>query len=504
MSAEQSPATQAQAATRTEEASSLLDGIINTMPKTVRESEKRSEVEDLLQVFAQQALEGTVQYDKSLMHTFDQAISQIDAMLSKQVAAVMHNEKFQKLEGSWRGVKYMTDNSETCRTLKLKLLHVSKKELGKDLEKATEFDQSQTFKKIYTSEFGQAGGEPFGTLLGDYEFGSHPQDIALLDKMSEVAAAGFCPFIAAAGPQMFGFDSYEELNRPRDLEKIFEGKDYIKWRSFREKEDSRFIVLTMPRVLARLPYGAATKPIDEFGYEEAPSNEKGEHVELSHDKYTWMNCAYALGARLTDAFSKTNWCTTIRGYENGGVVENLPVHVFTSEEGDREVKCPTEVLIPDRRDAELSKLGFLALCNYKNTDFSVFFGGQTTQKPKKYDDPNASANAEISARLPYMLATGRIAHFLKCAGRDKIGSFMEREDLEDWLNRWIKQYVLADEKPKADMKAKYPLAAAQITVTEIPGKPGAYNMVAHLRPWLQLEELNASLRMVASIPKANG
>ncbi len=504
MSAEQSPAAQPQAATRTEEATSLLDGIINTMPKTVRESEKRTEVEELLQVFAQQALQGTVQYDKSLMNTFDQAIAQIDAMLSKQVAAVMHNEKFQKLEGSWRGVKYMTDNSETCRTLKLKLMHVSKKELGKDLEKATEFDQSQVFKKIYTSEFGQAGGEPFGTLLGDYEFGSHPQDIALLDKMAEVAAAGFCPFISAAGPQMFGFDSYEELNRPRDLEKIFEGKDYIKWRAFREKEDSRFVVLTMPRVLARLPFGAATKPIDEFSYEEAPSNEKGEHVELPHDQYTWMNCAYALGARLTDAFSKTNWCTTIRGYENGGTVENLPVHVFTSEEGDREIKCPTEVLIPDRRDAELSKLGFLALCNYKNTDFSVFFGGQTTQKPKKYDDPNASANAEISARLPYMLATGRIAHFLKCAGRDKLGSFMERDDLEDWLNRWIKQYVLADEKPKPDMKAKYPLAAAQITVAEIPGKPGAYNVVAHLRPWLQLEELNASLRMVAAIPKTQG
>jgi type VI secretion system protein ImpC len=325
--------------------------------------------------------------------------------------------------------------------------------------------------------------------------------VALLDKMSEVAAAGFCPFIAAAAPQMFGFDTFEELNRPRDLEKIFQGKDYIKWRSFREKEDSRFVVLTMPRVLARLPYGAATKPIDEFEFEEVASDEQGSHVEVQHDHYTWMNCAYALGARLTDAFSKTNWCTQIRGYENGGVVENLPVHVFTSPEGDREVKCPTEVLIPDRRDAELSKLGFLALCNYKNTDFSVFFGGQTTQKPKKYDDPSASANAEISARLPYMLASGRIAHFLKCAGRDKLGSFMEREDLQDWLNRWIKQYVLSDEKPKPELKAKFPLREAQIQVTEIPGKPGAYNVVAHMRPWLQLEELNASLRMVASIPQ---
>jgi type VI secretion system protein ImpC len=349
------------------------------------------------------------------------------------------------------------------------------------------------------------GGEPYGALVGDYEFSNHPDDIGMLSKMSNVAAAAFCPFLTAASPKLFGFESFTELSKPRDLEKIFLSEDYIKWRSFRDTEDSRFVVLTMPRVLSRLPYGSETKPIDEFNYEEVELDAKSKRAKpVPHDHYAWMNAAFVMASRMTDAFSKTNWCTAIRGAENGGKVEDLPAHIFTSDDGDPDLKCPTEIGITDRRDAELSKLGFLALCHYKNTDYSVFFGGQSTQKPKKYDRPEATANAAISARLPYMMATGRIAHYLKVIARDKIGSFMERQDCEDWLNRWVSNYVCADTKPTAEMKKRYPLAAAKIEVQEIPGKPGAYNAVAWLRPWLQLEELNASLRMVASIPKKAG
>jgi type VI secretion system protein ImpC len=285
------------------------------------------------------------------------------------------------------------------------------------------------------------------------------------------------------------------------LAKIFDSADYIKWRSYRDSEDARFVTLTMPRTLARLPYGAATKPVEEFAYEEVELDKKGQPKSVSHDDYCWMNAAYVLGTRLTDAFAKNGWCTAIRGVENGGKVEGLPVHVFRSDDGDLDVKCPTEVGITDRREKELSDLGFLPLVHFKNTDYSVFFGAQTTQKPKKYDAPNATANAAISARLPYIMATSRIAHYLKVIARDKIGSFMEVTDCQDFLNRWIMQYVCADEKPSAEMKAKYPLAEARIEVQEVPGAPGSYHAVAHLRPWLQMEELTTSLRLVAKIPK---
>jgi type VI secretion system protein ImpC len=319
--------------------------------------------------------------------------------------------------------------------------------------------------------------------------------------MSNVAAASFCPFISAGSPTLFGFDGWDELSRPRDLEKIFDSTEYAKWRGFRDSEDSRFVTLVMPRVLSRLPYGASTRPIEEFPFEEVELDGQGRAKPVSHDDYTWMNAAYVLGTKLTDAFAKYGWCTAIRGAEGGGKVEDLPTHIFTSDDGDADLKCPTEIGITDRREAELSKLGFLPLCHYKNTDYAVFFGAQTTQKPKKYDRPEANANAAISARLPYMMATSRIAHYLKVMARDKIGSFMEATDCEVWLNRWIKNYVNANPDAGHEMKARYPLAEAKVQVTEIPGKPGSYNAVAWLRPWLQFEELTASLRMVARIPQ---
>jgi type VI secretion system protein ImpC len=373
--------------------------------------------------------------------------------------------------------------------------------LHRDLTRAVEFDQSQLFKQIYENEFGTPGGEPYGALIGDYEFTSHPEDIDLLSNMSNVAAAAFCPFISAAGSSLFGFDSWQELSTPRDLEKIFESQEYIKWRSFRDSEDSRFVSLVMPRSLARLPYGANTKPVEEFKFEEVELDSGGNAKPVDHDHYCWMNAAYVQGTVLTRAFAQYGWCTAIRGAEGGGKVENLPTHMFKTDDGDSDIKCPTEIAITDRREAELSKLGFLPLCHYKNTDYAVFFGAQSTQKPKKYDRPEATANAAISARLPYLMATSRFAHYLKILARDKIGSFMEAEDCEKWLNRWINNYVNANENAGPDLKARYPLREAAITVREIPGKPGSYNAIAHLRPWLQMEELTTSLRMVARIPQ---
>jgi type VI secretion system protein ImpC len=475
----------------------LLDEICNLMPQNVEAVRKTDLVDNLVK----EAMAGVVKWDKNVTKTINNAIQQLDEVISKQLAAVMHNPELQKLEGTWRGLRHLVFSSETCATLKLKVLNVTKKQLYKDVDKAIEFDQSQIFKKLYENEFGIAGGEPYGALVGDYEFTNHPEDIDLLEKMSNVAAAAFCPFITAASPEMFGFGTFAELSKPRDIEKIFLTEDYVKWRSFRQSEDSRFVVLTMPRVLSRLPYGKSTKTIDEFNYEEVELEADGRAKPVPHEHYTWMNSAYVYGANLTAAFAKTNWCTAIRGVENGGKVEGLPTHVFKSDDGDLDLKCPTEVGITDRRDAELSKQGFLSLCHFKNTDYSVFFGGQTAQKPKQYDSPDATANAAISARMPYIMAASRIAHYLKVIARDKIGSFMERQGMEDFLKRWISQYILLDKNATAEMKAKFPLAECKITVEEIPGKPGAYNAVAMMRPWLQFEELNASLRMVAAIPK---
>lgn len=462
----------------------------------------RDETEELLKTLTQEALKGTVSWDKNLTVTINSAIAAIDRALSAQLSAIMKNEKFQNLEGSWRGLHHLISNSETSSQLKIRMLNISKKELARDLEKAVEFDQSQIFKKIYESEFGTAGGEPYSAIIGDYEFSAKPDDINLLSNMSNIAAAGFCPFITASAPEMFGFEAFTELSKPRDLEKIFESAEYIKWRSFRDSEDARFVVLTMPRVLARVPYGKETKPIEAFDFEEGNVDSNGRQLERHHDDYCWMNASYAMGAVLTRAFAEYGWCTSIRGAEGGGKVEGLPSHVFMSDDGDMDQKCPTEIGITDRREAELSKLGFLPLCHYKNTDYAVFFGAQSSQKPKQFDDPDATSNSEISARLPYIMATARIAHFLKVMARDKVGSFMEAADAEEWLNRWISSYVNSSPGASADMKARYPLAEANIEVKEVPGQPGVYSAIAWLRPWLQMEELTASLRLVANIPKA--
>ena len=478
------------------DAPSLLDQAINA----TRTSEP-SEVQDLLRTLTEEANRGTVTFSKNLTVTMKRAIEALDQQLSTQLAAVMHHEKFKALEGSWRGLNYLVMNSQTGKDLKVRALNITKRELSRDLAKAIDFDQSTLFKKIYEGEFGTPGGEPYGALIGDYYFDSSQDDIELLRNVSSVAAAAFAPFISAASPKLMGFEGYQELANPRDLASRFQATEFNKWRGFRDTEDSRFVTLTMPRVLARQPYGSTTKAIDEFDYEEAPFDAQGFARPMAHDDYCWMNAAYALGARMTNAFAEYGWCTAIRGAEGGGKVTNLPTHLFMSDDGDTSEQCPTEIAITSRREKELSDLGFLPLCHYKNTDYAVFFGAQTTQKPKKYDRPEATENAAISARLPYMMATSRFAHYLKVMARDKIGSFMEAEDCANWLNRWIQNYVNAAEGSGQELRAKFPLREARIEVAEVPGSPGSYNAVAYLRPWLQMEELTASLRLVARIPQ---
>lgn len=496
MSQTQSEAAGAATTTTEEGGLGLLDQVIGATKQT-----EKDRAQDLIKALTEEALKGTVTFSRNLQQTFDRAIAAIDQKVSEQLNQIMHHERFSKLEGSWRGLHYLVQNSETGTSLKLRLLQISKRELARDLQRAVEFDQSQLFKKIYENEFGTPGGEPYASLIGDYEWTNHPDDVETLRLMSSVAAASFAPFISAASAQMFGMGDYRELSKPRDLAKIFETAEYTKWRSLRDTEDARFLNLVMPRTIARLPYGAATVPVEEFAYEEAPYDANGKPQAMDHEHYCWMNAAYVMGARLTDAFAQYGFCVAIRGAEGGGKVSNLPTHVFTSDDGDSDTKCPTEIGITDRREAELSGLGFLPLCHYKNTDYSVFFGAQSVQKPKKYDRPEATANAAISARLPYLMATSRFAHFLKVMARDKIGSFMEATDVEAWLNRWIRNYVNANESAGQETKARYPLREAKVEVKEVPGKPGVYNAVAYLRPWLQMEELSTSMRMVARIPQ---
>ncbi|HZD92260.1 MAG TPA: type VI secretion system contractile sheath large subunit [Pseudolabrys sp.] len=491
------PAAPPPAGTPSAVASGLLEQVVAATKQT-----EPDRAQELVKTLVEQALAGTVTFDRNLPRTIDRAIAAIDARLSAQLNEVMHHPRFLQLEGSWRGINYLVMNSETGTSLKLRVLNLPKRELLRDLTRAVEFDQSQLFKQIYENEFGTPGGEPYAALIGDYEWTSHPDDVEALRLVSNVAAGAFAPFISAAGAGMFGFQNWTELSRPRDLAKIFDTIEYAKWRSFRDSEDSRFVNLVLPRVVARLPYGAATKPIDEFAYEEAPRDPAGAAKPMDHGQYCWMNAAYVLGTRLTDAFAQTGFCVAIRGAEGGGKVENLPFHVFTSDDGDLDAKCPTEIGITDRREFELSNLGFLPLCHYKNTDYAVFFGAQSAQKPKKYDRPEATSNAAISARLPYLMATSRFAHYLKVMARDKIGSFMEASDVEAWLNRWIQNYVNSNENAGQEMKARYPLREARVEVQEIPGRPGSYNAVAYLRPWLQMEELTTSMRLVARIPKA--
>lgn len=489
--AEEAKQTQAAEAT-TVEAGGVLDQIISET-RIGKDDWERDQSRRQIATLVDEVMKGQLRVSKDLEATISARIADIDRLLSAQLNTIMHAPEFQKLEGSWRGLHYLVMQSETSVMLKLRVLNISKKELGKDLEKAAEFDQSALFKKVYEEEYGTFGGAPYGALVGDYEFGRHPQDIALLEKISNVAAAAHAPFLSAADPGLMGLESFTDLPNPRDLAKKFETPDYAKWKSFRESDDSRYVGLALPRVLMRLPYGPDTVPVETFNFKEDVDG-------TDHSKYLWGNAAYAMASRLTDSFAKYGWCATIRGVEGGGKVEGLPTHTFSTDDGEIAMKCPTEIAITDRREKELSDLGFMPLVHCKGTDFAAFFGAQSCQKSKKYDTDAANANARLSTQMQYLLAMSRFAHYLKAIMRDKIGSFMTRKECEDYLNRWISKYVVSSEDAGMELKAKHPLKEARVEVAEVPGKPGCYRAVCFLKPHFQLDELTVSLRLVADLP----
>jgi len=471
---------------------SVLDQIVEE-GRFAKDVAGRERGKNLVAEFVSQILEGAMTVSKDAEAMINARIAQIDHLISIQLNEILHHEQFQKLEGSWRGLKYLMDQSETSANLKIKVLNVSKKELLRDLQRAPEFDQSALFKKIYEEEFGIFGGSPFAGVVGDYEFGRGPEDIELLEKISNVAAAAHAPFLSAASPEMFNLDSFTQLDAPRDMGKVFDTTEYAKWKSFRASEDSRYVALTCPRILMRLPYGKETKQVEGFGFEE--------HVGGGdHSKYLWGNAAFALASRMTKAFALYGWCAAIRGVEGGGLVEGLPVHNFYTDSGDVAMKCPTESPITDRREKELADAGFAPLVHCKGTDYAAFFSVQSCNKPKLYDSDAANANARLASQLPYIMAVCRFAHYLKAMMRDKIGSFTSRTECERWLNKWITNYVTPDDSASAATKAQYPLRDARVEVLEVPGKAGAYRAVAFLRPHFQLDELTVSLRLVAELP----
>jgi type VI secretion system protein ImpC len=470
----------------------LLDQIVDE-GRIARDQAGRERGKNLVKEFVSQFLEGSMTLSPDSEAMINMRIAQIDHLISLQLNEIMHHEAFQKLEASWRGLKYLLDHSETGEMLKLKVLNVSKKDLLRDLQRASEFDQSALFKKVYEEEFGVFGGHPFSAMIGDYEFGRKPEDLELIEKVSQVASAAHAPFITAASPEMMNMDSFSQLDAPRDIAKIFDSTEYAKWKSFRQSEDSRYVALCLPHILMREPYGKATRPVDGFDYEEGVDG-------TDHNKYLWGNAAWALGAKLTDSFAKYSWCATIRGVEGGGLVQGLPVHNFRTDEGDVALKCPTEVQITDRREKELADQGFVPLVHCKGTDYAAFFSVQSAQKAKQYDKESANANARLSSQLNYILAVSRFAHYLKAMMRDKLGSFMSRGEAEAFLNKWISQYTVANDNVPFAIKAQRPLREARVDVVEVAGKPGVYRAVAFLRPHFQLDELTVSLRLVTELP----
>lgn len=475
---------------------SLLDQIVE-QSKVAKSATEHARARDIIAELVREVLQGTVVVSDNLSAALDARVAELDHLISVQLSEVMHAPEFQKLEASWRGLHYLCKHTSTGAMMKIKVLNATKKDLIRDFSTAIDFDQSTLFKKVYEEEFGTFGGAPFGALIGDFEIGRQPEDMYFIEQMSHVAAAAHAPFIAAASPELFGLESFTDLGKPRDLSKVFDTVDYAKWKSFRESEDARYVGLALPRFLGRLPYNPKDGTVVEgFNFVEQVDG-------TDHQRYLWVNTAYAFGARLTAAFENHGWCAAIRGVEGGGLVEDLPTHTFKTDDGEVALKCPTEISITDRREKELSDLGFIPLVHCKNTDYAAFFGAQSAQKPKKYDSDAANANASLSAQLQYMFAVCRIAHYMKAMMRDKIGSFASAANVEEFLNRWISQYVTSDDAASQETKAQYPLREASVQVSEVPGRPGVYRAVSFVRPHFQLDELSVSLRLVAELPSGS-
>jgi type VI secretion system protein ImpC len=473
------------------EFSALLDREFK--PKT---EQAKAAVEDAVRTLAQQALSNTVNLSDDAYATIESIIGEIDRKLSEQINLILHHDDFQKLESAWRGLHHLVSQTETDEQLKIRFMDISKDEMRRTLRrhKGVAWDQSPIFKRIYEEEYGQLGGEPYGCLVADYYFDHTPPDVELLGAIAKISASAHAPFIAGAAPSGLQMESWQELANPRDIAKITANLEHAAWNSLRNTEDARYVGLAMPRFLARLPYGTKTNPVDEFDFEEDTDG-------ADHKNYIWNNAAYAMAANINRSFKAYGWCTMIRGVESGGTVDGLPCHTFPTDDGGIDIKCPTEIAISDRREAELAKAGYIPLVHRKNSDHATFIGAQSLQKPAEYHDPDATANANLSARLPYLFASSRFAHYLKCIVRDKIGAFKEREDMQRWLNEWIMNYVDADPvNSSQETKAQRPLAGAEVTVEEIDGNPGYYNAKFFLRPHFQLEGLTVSLRLVARLP----
>jgi type VI secretion system protein ImpC len=485
----------ASAAVATQDSGSLLDQVVNES-KVARSDVERERAKDIIGELVSQVLGGTVVISNNLSATLDARVAELDALISRQLSEVMHAAEFQKMEGTWRGLQYLCKHTSTGEMLKIKVLNATKKDLVRDFNNAIDFDQSALFKKVYEEEFGTFGGAPFGALIGDYEISRQPEDMYFIEQMSHVAAASHAPFISAASSELLGLESFADLGKPRDLAKVFDTVDYAKWKSFRESEDSRYVGLTIPRFLGRLPYNPKDGAVVEgFNFIEEVDG-------TDHSKYLWINTAYSFAARLTNAFEQYGWCAAIRGVEGGGLVEDLPTHTFKTDDGEIALKCPTEIAITDRREKELSDLGFIPLVHCKNTDYAAFFGAQSVQRAKKYNTDSANANSVLSAQLQYIFASCRIAHYLKSMMRDKIGSFAAASNVEQFLNNWLAQYVVMDDSASQEVKAQYPLREASVSVSEVPGRPGVYRAVTFLRPHFQLDELSVSLRLVAELPQS--
>lgn len=473
---------------------SLLDDIV-ARSKVAKTDTEHARARDIIGELVREVMAGTVTVSENLSASIDARIADIDRLISEQLSAVMHAPEFQRLEATWSGLHYLCKQTSTGERLKIKLLNATQKDMVKDFKTAIDFDQSALFKKVYEEEFGTFGGAPFGALVGDFEIGRSAEDMYFVEQMAHVAAAAHAPFMAAASAELFGLESFTELGRPRDLAKVFDTVDYAKWKSFRDSEDARYVGLTVPRFLGRLPYdpkeGTSTEG---FNFLESVDGS-------DHSRYLWVNTAYAMAARLTSAFEQHGWCAAIRGVEGGGLVEDLPTHTFKTDDGEVALKCPTEVAITDRREKELSDLGFIPLVHCKHTDYAAFFGAQSAQKPRKYDSDAANANAVLSAQLQYMFAVCRIAHYMKAMMRDKVGSFANTLDVERYLHNWLMQYVVDAQDASQDIRAQKPLREASVEVSEVPGRPGVYRAVAFVRPHYQLDELSVSLRLVAELPE---
>ncbi len=474
---------------------SLLDEIV-TATKLKPTDDSYSLAKKGVEALIAQLIEPGKKIEKISKAVVDDMIAEVDEKLSRQIDAILHHPKVQELESAWRSLKFLVDRTDFRENVKLEILNVSKDDLLEDFEDAPEIPKSGLYKTVYTAEYGQFGGQPYAAMIGNYDFGPGPQDIKLLQNVASVAAMAHAPFIAAAGPQFFGLDDFTHRPQLKDLKSVFEGPQYTKWNSFRESEDARYVGLTLPRFLLRLPYGPDTQPVKAFNYKE--------NVSDGHDQYLWGNTAFAFASKLTDSFAKYRWCANIIGPQGGGAVEDLPLHQYESM-GAIQTKIPTEILVSERREFELAEEGFIGLTMRKGSDNAAFFSANSVQKPKFFgiskEGKEAELNYKLGLQLPYMFVVNRLAHYLKVIQRENIGTWKERVDLDRELNNWIRQYVADMDNPMPGVRSRRPLRQAKVTVEDVEGEPGWYRVGLQVRPHFKYMGAFFTLSLVGKLDK---